>query len=172
MNATLLTLRVVHILCVVYWAGTILFVATFLEPTTREVGPAAAPVMFALQRRGYFNVLPVIAALAVLSGATLLWIDSNGFDAAWMGSRPGIAYSTGGLAALIGFTIGMLVMRPTMLKVSAIMAAAPKVPEGAAREAHLAPVPVLRRRVTTSVRWTAGLLAVAATAMAVARYLG
>jgi hypothetical protein len=44
-------------------------------------------------------------------------------------------------------------------------------PEGPARDAQLAAVAPLRRRVTATMRWVAALLAVTITTMAVARYL-
>ncbi len=171
MNAAMVVLRVVHIGCAVYWAGTMFFLATFLEPTTRAIGPAAAPVMQGLEQRGYFTVMPIIAVIAILSGATMLWIDSTGFSPAWMGSRAGMAYSTGGLAAVVALGIGLGVMRPTMLRVGALIASAAAVPEGPARQAHLAPMAALRLRITAGVRWTAVLLAVTIVAMAAARYL-
>jgi len=172
MNAAMVVLRVVHIGCAVFWGGTMFFFATYLEPTTRGLGPAAAPVMQGLEKRGYFTVMPIIAAIAILSGATMLWIDSAGFSPAWMGSRAGMAYSTGGLAAVVALGIGLGVMRPTMLKVGALVASAASVPDGPARQAHLAPMAALRARITVGVRWTALLLTVAVVSMAVARYLG
>ena len=77
MNATVILLRLVHILCGVYWAGTIFFIAHFLEPVVRGAGPAGAPIMQGLQSRGYFAIMPAIAVLTLLSGGTLLWMDSN-----------------------------------------------------------------------------------------------
>jgi hypothetical protein len=149
-----------------------LFFATYLEPTTRELGPAAAPLMQGLMRRGYFTVMPVIAAIAILSGATMLWIDSAGLSPGWMGSRAGMAYSTGALSAIIALGIGLGVMRPATLRMAALGASAAAVPEGPARQAHMARMPALRARITGAVRWTAALLAVALVSMAVARYLG
>lgn len=171
MNAFVIVLRIVHIGFGVFWAGTVLFIATYLEPTTRELGPGAAPVMQGLDRRGLFTTMPVIALIAILSGATLFWIDSAGFNPAWMGSRPGMAFSIGGLAAILALGVGFTVMRPAMMKMGALMASAAGVPEGPARQAHLAPVAALRARLTAGGRWTAALLVVSVVAMSVARYL-
>ncbi|HLA91527.1 MAG TPA: hypothetical protein VJL28_13955 [Gemmatimonadaceae bacterium] len=172
MDTTFVALRLVHILCAVYWAGTILFVAIFLEPAVRGAGPAGVPVMQGLHRLGHFNIMPVIALLALLSGVALLWMDSGGFTSPWMGSPQGAALSLGGLAGVLAFLVGMFVMRPTALRMMALGAEAAKLPEGPARDAAMAPMGALRQRSKTSVRWTAGLLFVAAVTMAVARYLG
>src|SRR5512132_1177730 len=43
--ALLYALRFTHIVVGVFWVGTIVFVAFYLLPTMRAVGPAAGPVM-------------------------------------------------------------------------------------------------------------------------------
>ena len=64
MNTLLLILRVVHIACGVYWAGTIFFFTTFLQPSVKDLGPDGGKVMIRLFERGYLTVLPVIAVAA------------------------------------------------------------------------------------------------------------
>lgn len=56
------------------------------------------------RRMGIFFL--VVSALTVLSGAALYWRASNGLDAAWIGSAPGLAFTIGGIAALAAFIGG------------------------------------------------------------------
>jgi hypothetical protein len=171
MNGTMLLLRVVHIVCGVYWAGTIFFIAQFLEPVVRGAGPAGAPVMQGLRARGYFAIMPSIAGISILSGAIMMWLDSSGFSAAWMSSRPGMGFSTGALFAIAGLIVGVAVLRPAGERMEAVMQQAMLVPDGPERAARMAPMASLRGRVKLGARWMAGLLIVAVVAMAISRYL-
>ncbi len=171
MNTVTVFLRVIHILCGVYWAGTLFFVATLLQPSVAEAGPEVGKVVQALIRRRFLEVVPAMAILTILSGIELYRRASGGFTPAWIGSRPGMTLTVGGLAALIAFAIGMSVMRPAAKRIGPLAQSAQQMPEGAEREARLADVQRLRRRSTLSGRWVAGLLAIAVIAMAIARYL-
>jgi len=171
MDVMLVVLRLLHVVLGVYWAGTIIFSAFYLDPGTRAAGPAGGQVMMQLVKRGHLNTLPVAALLTILAGVELLRRVSGGFDPAWMSSPMGIALSVGALAAIIAFLIGLLIMRPTALKVMTLAQAAMQAPEGPDRDAQLAALQPLRNRVTTGLRWVAGLLIVAVAMMAVARYL-
>lgn len=169
-DVTMLLLRLVHILLGVYWAGTLMFFATLLEPSVREAGPDGARVMAALQRRGYLTYMPAIALFTILSGLWLFYRVSGRMDPEWLHSATGMSLSTGALAAIVAFIIGVFVMRPTALRAMAMARAAQEV-DGAEREARMAAIAPLRRRVTLATRWVGALLAVAVTTMAVARYL-
>jgi hypothetical protein len=171
MNA-IVVLRLVHILAGVFWAGTMLFFVTFLEPSIREIGPDGGRVMQALMRRRYFTIMPVIAGLTVLSGIGLLERVSGTFQSAWMGSPQGIALSVGGIVSLVAFAIGVFLMRPAALRVGSLMQQASQTSQGPDREAIQAHIQRLRGRARTSARAVASLLAVAVVTMAVARYLG
>lgn len=171
MDFTMVILRFLHVVLGAYWAGVILFTALYLEPSVRAAGPAGGQVMGQLVARGHMTVMPIIALITILAGVDLMRRVSGGFNPVWMGSRPGIAISIGATAAILAFVIGVIVMRPATLKVMTLSQAAMQTPEGPARDAQLAALAPLRRRVTLTMRVVAALLAVAITAMAVARYL-
>lgn len=166
-----LTLRVIHIVCGVYWAGTLLFVATFLEPSIRAVGPDGAKVMQALMRRRYLDVMPVVALLTILTGLDLYRRVSAGFSMVWITSRPGMSITIGAVAALIAFAVGVGVMRPAAKKIGPLGQTTQQLPEGPERDVRLAELQGLRRRTALAGRWVAGLLAIAVIGMAAARYL-
>ena len=171
MDIALVILRFLHVVLGAYWAGVVIFTALYLEPSVRAAGPAGGQVMGQLVARGHLNVLPVVALITILTGIDLLRRASLGFDAAWMGSRMGVALSIGALTAVVGFVIGVFVMRATTLRVMSLTQAAMKTPEGADRDAQLAAIAPLRRRATMALRIVAVLLGVTVTTMAVARYL-
>jgi hypothetical protein len=171
MDTGLIVLRLVHILLGVYWAGTILFFATFLEPSLRDVGPDGAKVMQALARRGYLNAMPVVALLTILTGIDLLRRVSEGFDPAWFGTATGSVLSAASLAAILAFAIGVLVLRPAALAIGRLSQAMGQAADGGARESLQTQIGGLRGRMTTAGRLVASLLGLAVVGMAVGRYL-
>jgi uncharacterized membrane protein len=166
----ILVLRLLHIVLGAFWVGAILLNALFLEPATRAAGPAAMPVMQELMKRRLLFWLPVTAIITLLSGLALLWIQSDGFGPEWMGSRFGMAYSTGGTLAIVAFIIGYFVMRPAQLRLGVLGASMPQL-SGPEKDAAAAEIARLRPRVTMSLRWVAALLTLAVAFMAGARYL-
>jgi hypothetical protein len=169
MTALLLALRVLHVVLGVYWAGTIIFVALFLEPAVRASGPEGGKVMQALLARRHLDVMPVVALVTILSGLWLMWIVSGGFHSDWMGSRMGMVLSLGGAAAVVAFAIGVGVMRPAALRGMALAGQLAQA-SGQADPAAQAQLTALRTRARSAGRWVAALLLVAVLAMSVARY--
>jgi hypothetical protein len=171
MDLLVLTLRVVHILLGVFWAGTLIFAATFLMPSIRDAGPDGAKVVGALIQRRYLDVMPVVAGLTVLSGLWLYWRLSGGLSPAWIHSPVGTAYGLGGLAAILAFVIGVAVMRPATLRIAALARAIPGMPDGPEKVAQQAEVARLREKAASASRTVALLLGFSVVGMAVARYL-
>ena len=169
-DVTLLILRVLHILLGVFWAGTLIFNAFYLQPAMRDAGPDAAKVSAGLMRRRFLDVMPVVAAITILSGLWMYWLVSAGFQPAYMGSPTGMALGLGGVAAIGAFAVGVSVMRPSVLRAAALAqeAAQADPPE---RDAQLAEAQKLRARAGAAGRVVAGLLIVAVITMALARYL-
>jgi hypothetical protein len=164
-------LRILHIVLGVYWAGTIFFFVTYLEPSLRAVGPDAGKVMAQLFTRRYLTILPLAAVLTVLAGLTLIWKVSNHFDPAWMRSGMGITLSIGGASAIIGLGLGIGVTRRAGVRMWAIMRQMPAVTSDTERAALMAEAGVLRVRSAVSSRWIAVLLVIAVCCMAIARYV-
>ncbi len=172
MDLVVVILRLIHIVCGVFWAGTLMFVAIFLEPSVRAAGPNGASVMKGLLDRGYLTVMPVVAGLTILSGIDLMRRASGGFAGAWFASRLGLTLTIGAVAALIAFIIGVGVMRPAVLRVGRLLGAANDVSDASTKESYMKQVAALRRRTMLAGRWVAAFLAVSVVTMAVARYLG
>ncbi len=171
MQSHVVVLRLVHILGGVYWAGTIFFFSTFLQPSIQELGPDGGKVMIKFFERGFLNTLPAVALVTLASGLWLLWISSNGFDPAYMGSGTGIAISTGGVFATAAFLVGLFVVRPTALRVWSVSKELPNAADEGKRAALMAEMGVLRARMGAAARVVFMMLVVAVSLMAVGRYV-
>lgn len=170
MDLLLIILRLVHIGLGAFWVGTMIFNAFFLVPSMLEAGPDGMKVAAGLARRRFLDIMPPVAGLTILSGIGLYWKASVGFQPAYMRSSVGMTYGVGALAALIAFVLGIVIMRPAMLKAAAIsQAAASAAPE--ARVAKLAEAAALRQRGADAGKFIAVLLMVAVAAMAIGRYM-
>jgi hypothetical protein len=170
MDSSIIILRILHIVCGTFWVGAVFMTVLFLIKALADVGPVGGQVMGALIKRRYFDILPAIALVTVLSGIDLLRRVSGGFRSEYMGSRAGIVLSVGALAGLIALGIGVLVSRPATLGAAALMGRAASMPDGPEKGALMAQVAAKRARGMTSLYVVAVLLFVAVTTMAVARY--
>jgi uncharacterized membrane protein len=153
----LMLMRILHVGLGVFWVGTLLFTAFLLFPAMRDAGPDGAKVGAQLVRRNFAVIMPVTAIVTILAGLWLYWRISGGFDSEYMRSAPAQAYGVGGATAILALIIGLAVVRPAMLKATAL---------GATPEAQ-----ALRARAGKANVWVALLLVVTLVTMAIARYL-
>lgn len=166
---TVILLRVLHVVLGVFWGGTILFNAFFLQPALRDAGPDGAKVMAGMVKRHMMTVVPIAAILTILSGLWLYWRLSNGFDHHYVHSAAGATYGLGGLAGIIALAVGLSMIRPNMTRAAAIMQHAPAA--GPEREAAMAEARRLRERAASANNVVTVLMVGTLLAMAVARYL-
>ena len=103
------------------WFGGAIIGGFFLQPTAKALGTAGQPFMdHLMKRRGMGIFFPIVAALAIISGAALYWHDSGGLQAAWITSPTGLAYTIGGLAALVAFVGGLVLIAPSIAEQAAV----------------------------------------------------
>lgn len=79
----------------------------------------------------------IVAALTVLSGSVLYWRDSGGLQLDWIASSTGLAFTVGGLAAIIAFVGGAVLVGPGIAEQTSVrgeLAAGDGVPTAAQRE--------------------------------------
>jgi hypothetical protein len=171
MNTVGMVLRAIHLLCGVYWAGTLFFLVTLLQPSVADAGPEGGKVQQALMRRRFLEIVPLMAILTILSGIELYRRISGGFNGAWIASASGTTLTIGAVAALVAFSIGMSVLRPSAKKVGQLAQRAQGLPEGPDRDAAFAEVQRLRRRMVVGGRSVAVLLTIAVITMAVFRHV-
>jgi hypothetical protein len=164
-------LRLVHIGAGILWVGGAVAFFVFIEPTASELGPDAEKFMerVIVKRR-----LPIyfltLSGLTVLGGLILYWIDSSGLRAEWIGTPFGLALTIGGIAALIAFVGGNLLIKPNIDRLAEIGAAI-KAGGGPPSEAQMSQLQAVQARLRTIGLADTVLLAVAVIAMASARYL-
>ena len=109
MNILMLVLRIVHVCAGIFWGGGALMMNFFFGPTVRataQVGQQFAGHM--LLRTKFVTVMTTMAALTIVAGAGLYWIDSDGFTSAWQSSNAGIGFGIGGLFGFVGFVFGSI----------------------------------------------------------------
>jgi uncharacterized membrane protein len=168
---TLYVLRVIHIVLGVCWVGAVVFIAAFLLPSIRASGSAGGTIMRQLvQERQLSLWLMGAAVLTIFSGLGLYWIDSAGFQSAWLGSGPGRVFGLGAVMAIAAAGVGMGVNTPTGRRLAQVAG-----PIQAERRAptpeEAAQIAALQARLNRATNVVAVLLLLAAVAMAVARYV-
>lgn len=171
MDPVMLTLRLVHILLGSVWVGMVVFNTIFLAPVIGQLGPDGGKVMSALQQRGMMTFLPIVALGTILSGVWLLWKVSLGFNEHYFHTAAGHAFAGGGAMAIVAYLIGISVMRPSMLRATALAQGMAQVTDEVDRQARQARIQSLRVRARTSGIVVATLLVLSTAAMAVGRYL-
>lgn len=171
MDLLLIALRIVHVGSAMAWFGGAIVGSFFLFPAVQALGAAGQPFMDQLMKGRRMGVyFPIVAALTILSGASLYWRDSNGLSPAWITSPSGLAFTIGGLAAITAFVGGLVLIGPSAAAQAAVgseLAATGGPPTDAQRE-RLARADSRMRLAT---RLDLPLLLLAGLTMAVGRYL-
>jgi len=166
-----LVMRLIHVVVGIAWGGAIVFIAAFLLPTFKAVGPAAGPIMGHLvERKKMPMYLMAGVLLTVLSGLTLYWHDSAGFHSEWMKSGPARTYGAGGVLAIIVAIMGMAINAPTAKMLSALGEAV-RASGGPPSATQAAEMQRLLGRLAGAMKVAAVLVVAAAALMAVARYV-
>jgi uncharacterized membrane protein len=167
--AAIIVLRIVHIFFGVFWAGGVMFLNFVVGPALAASGPDGMRVMQVMHKRRLFHVILGAALLSILSGIDLLRRDSGNFSAGWFRSPMGMGLSTGMLAAIIAFLIGLLAINPAMNRMSALvgqmMQAAPE-----ARDGFMAQIGAARARMIAFGMVGMLFIVIAVLTMATARY--
>lgn len=167
----LVLVRFLHIVVGTFWAGSVMFMALFLMPTSRALGPAAGPVMGHLaQVRRLTDWLLGAGLVTLLAGLVLYWRVSGGVSATWLRSGSGVTFTAGAVLAITALLIGLTQNRPTAKRLGALTAGRAAT-AGPLSPVEAAEVAALQRRLFMLTLINATLLAGATSAMAVARYV-
>jgi uncharacterized membrane protein len=171
-SAYMIVFRMVHILAGVVWVGGLFLLVAYIQPSARTLGPPAGPFLQELlARRKLPSFLLSAGGVTIVAGLFLYWRDwqAAGSLGDWVGTSYGAALTAGALAAVAGWLVGLLWVKPTMdrmlpLAARLASAGAPPSPEQAAEITHLQ---VRARRLAILVLT---LLVLSVLAMATARY--
>jgi len=165
----LLILRLLHIVCGVFWAGSVIHFALFIIPAVKASGPEGTKFMQQLGKTGYPIVVMIAAIITILAGIMLMWKLSGG-QSAWFSSPYARVLSTGALMALIAFIIGFTVNRPAAARMNKIGKAIAQ--SGAAPSSEqMKELMALRNRIFRGTNYIAVLLVIAVIAMSIFRYV-
>lgn len=159
-------LRLVHIPTSILWAGWAVMVGLFLLPAIAEAGPAGGAVMGGIMKRRFSLWMNVLGLLAVVSGLRLYMMSMSG---AWLATGTGVAYSLGAAAALVAFSVGHAVSRPTAGRMNALLEQV-KAAGGPPSAEQAAELGRLRGRAATAGTVNAWCALVAAVCMGAGRY--
>ncbi len=171
MDVYVIVLRILHIVSGVFWVGSAYLFFFFLEPSVHATGPAGGQFMKHVTEHRKAPIFIVgSSAVTVIAGLLLYWRTSGGFDADWVTSGPGLAFTTGGIAAIIAFLLGAIFVKPLVDGMSALggeIAAS----GGQPSEAQLGQMQRIQGRLRAIGRLDVALVTIAVIAMAIARYL-
>ena len=174
MTSLMILLRLVHVLAGIFWVGATIFLAAFLLPASRAVGPAAGPLISQLMERRRLQFwINVSMTLAILAGFALYAIDSRLSGGGFGRSPMGITLAIGALLSIAAAGVGGAVGKPTGRKLGEIaqrMQEAQRTggPPPAELVAEAQPLQQKMARTLNTISW---LLVLSATTMAIARYL-
>jgi uncharacterized membrane protein len=171
MHAELLVLRLIHILSGIMWVGSGIFTTFFLAPALNGSPAVTGQVMAGLRRRRIFVVLPIVAALAILSGLRLLWIDSAGFASSYFVTGTGKTFAVSALAAVVAYVLAYGVALPAMVRAGVIGSSLAASPQPADHAQLTVELDRLRRRGTIATTLAVAFGILAASGMAIARYV-
>jgi hypothetical protein len=109
-----LTLRIIHIGAGIFWVGGVLMMTFFIAPALGVIGEGGPKFMAHLVKNLKFTTrMSIAAGLTALAGVWLYWIDSGGFQSAWMTSGAGTGFGIGAGFGAVGFVYGILIGRTT-----------------------------------------------------------
>jgi uncharacterized membrane protein len=121
MDWYVIVLRVIHIAAGILWVGAAFVLFLFIQPSVKELGPEGQRFMGHLAVKKKLPMLVMLAAiLSVLAGILLYWRASDGFDVDWISSGPGVAFTVGGLAAIMTLVLGLAITKPAADRMGAL----------------------------------------------------
>ena len=171
MDWLVIVLRILHIGAAIGWVGGAALFSFFVEPTLNALGPDAEKVTGELiQRRQLPRYFGILSTTAVLAGAVLYWVDSQGLQLAWITSPTGLAFTIAALAAVAAWLGGGILLSPAVKNVAAV-GAEMKSAGGPPSGELMARMHAAQERVRQIGLYDFALLVIALIGMAVARYL-
>jgi hypothetical protein len=167
----LTALRLIHISCGIFWAGATMYLAWFILPAVKSLGPEGGKFMQQLSKTNKLpQVMLSMGTLTVLSGILLIHILSGGFQSPWFGTSHGITISIGGTFAIIAYIMGLTINLPSVRKMGQIGAAIAST-GGIPSQEQAQQMQSLRKKIYTATSVMALFLLVAVIGMAIFRYI-
>lgn len=110
----MIALRLIHIFGGVFWVGSALLFFFFLEPAAKHTALEGTRFVNQLMKQGRLALwIGVATAATTISGILLYLKDAKGFQSGWITSTAGSQFTIGGVAGIIAFLLGSLIITPT-----------------------------------------------------------
>ena len=117
----LIFLRLIHIVCAVIWAGSMIYFAVFMIPAAKILGPGGYKFIQQLSGTKKLPVTMVVTAtLTIITGILLMLKLFGRFRTEWFSSTHMILLISGGILSLTGYIIGLIVNITVSRRMSAI----------------------------------------------------
>lgn len=169
-TALFLLVRVAHVVLAAIWVGAIAFTTLYLMPALEDSGPAAGPVMNALQRRRIHAFMSSISGVTVLTGFYLYYRFTGGFDPALSGSTGAMVFGLGGIAGTVALIIDGAIVGRSATKLGELGARLASAPD-AERGALASQAAAARQRIAKWSRIVLVLVIIAVVCMAIGHYV-
>lgn len=171
MQSYLTVLRFLHIVPGICWAGGIFYMAFFVMPAIRKLGPDGGKFMQQLARTNRMpDVMISLALTSILAGSLLFWEVSGHLDTVWLKSVHGLMLLFGALAGITAFMLGLLINRPAAKRMAEIGAELAKA-GGPPNPAQVQELGNLRTRIFMGTNLIAWFVVLAIVLMSVIRYM-
>jgi ribose/xylose/arabinose/galactoside ABC-type transport system permease subunit len=162
--------RFIHVVSAILWVGFAFAVFVFVEPTVAAFGPEGGRFMgYMVEKRKVPQVITSLSGLTVLGGVVLYLKASSGLDGDWIASGPGIGFTIGAIAGIVAFVMGLVAIKPTVDRMSALGAEIQSA-GGPPRPEQAATMDRLTERFKALGKADLVLILIAAATMATARY--
>ena len=158
MDPLVIILRFVHVVSGAVWVGMVVFTTFFLMPAVQEAGPDGGKVMAGDATARAHDADAGARHRHADLGNLALHRAAAGMHAEFARSPVGMAFGLGGLAAILAWLVGMIVLRPSMMKAMALAQSLGPSTSADERQRVMTEAQRLRIRAGTASRATSWLL--------------
>ncbi|MGE5138202.1 MAG: hypothetical protein ACM3JD_01960 [Rudaea sp.] len=121
MDLYMAILRLIHIFSGILWAGWTWSLLAFVAPASQAAGPEGGKFMQALTgKTRVTQAMMVSPPLVVLTGLLMYWQVSGGLSGAWLVSGSGLLLTVAGLAGIVAFVLGLVMIGPAANRLTAL----------------------------------------------------
>jgi uncharacterized membrane protein len=170
MDLLVIAFRILHIAAAILWVGGSTLFFFYIEPTINKLGPDAERFVDEVINKRKLPVFFALASTFTVIGGVALYLRQAGGLRLWLDNGEGIAFTIGGLAGILAWLGGSLLIAPAVQRVAAIGGEI-KAAGGPPSAELMGRMHAAQERLRTIGLADLALVYVAVVLMAVARYL-
>ena len=116
-NIFLIVLRFFHVFCSALWVSVAIIFRFFVNPALKSIGPESSDFGKALNDRNKFSkFMGSITLLSLISGLSLFYKVSGGFNPIWIRTGSGIGFTIGAVSGIFAFLVGGFAMQRATIR--------------------------------------------------------